>query len=114
MHSNTFLLKSDPQMLLKLTHKRYLKLVLLKILIHNCYSKLVSTNVTQIDPQTLLKITLNKSTSVTQINSRNYLKHYSKLVLKALLKLKNVTCKDCTIEVLNKTKLCKENASKFF
>ena len=68
-------------------------------LIHTRYLKLV-----RIDPQTLLKITLNKPTSVTQINPQNYLKHYSKLILKALLKLKNFTCKDCTIKALNKTK----------
>ena len=58
------LVKFDPQTLLKLTHKRYSKL--LKIsqkFTHKHYSKFLkicrnrSTHVTQIAPQTLFKIT---------------------------------------------------------
>ena len=56
-------------------------------LIHKCYL-IWHTRVTQIDSQTLLKITLNRPTSVTQVDPQDYLKHYSKLVLKVLVNLK--------------------------
>ena len=63
-------------------------------LIHTRDLKLV-----RIEPQTLLKITLNRPTSLTQISPQNYLKHYSKLTLKAVLKPKTLLAKTAQLKL---------------
>ena len=58
------------------------------------------TNVTQINPQTLLKINYLK---FLQMLFKLTHEHYLRLTLRALLNLKFI-CKDCTIKTSNKIK----------
>ena len=110
LHSNTFLLKSDPQVLLKilihkrysnwptgitqiLIHKRYSKLVIYKrcskLVVHECYWKLfkIFANVTQINQQTLLKLTHECNSELLNISFKLTHKCYSKLRYSKLLKI---------------------------